>query len=124
VLLALERYEEALALLTPLVERLRRYEAKSYLLQLVPRQVEALARVGDSAAQDVAQEGLAPARALGGRPAEGLLLRGRALARQEVGQWLDAFGDYEAAMGILEALPMPYELARTQRDAGLARLAR
>lgn len=124
VLLALARYEEALTLLTPLMERLREREAKSYLLQLIPRQVEALARVEDNEALAVAQQGLDLARALGGRPAEGLLLRGRAMARQEAGQWLDAFAGYEAAVGILEALPMPYEVARTQREAGLARLAR
>lgn len=124
VLLALERFEAALDLLTPLMERLWRREAKSFVLQLIPRQVEALAAIEDGEASSVAQVGLDLAQALGGRPAEGLLLRGRAMVQQQAGQWLDAFADYEAAMDMLEALPMPYEVARTQREAGLARLAR
>lgn len=124
VLLALERFEEALAFLTPLLDRLGQHQARSYELQLIPRQVEALAQVGDDGALSLAQEGLELARELGGRPAEGLLLRGRALALQQAGAWLDAFASYEAAIGILETLPMPYEAARTERAAGLARLAR
>lgn len=124
LLLALGRPQEALDLLAPVLDRLRRLEARSFLLQLLPRQVEALARTGDSQALAVAGEGLAMARALGGRPAEGLLLRGRALARRESGQWLDAFADFEAAAAILDDLPVPYEAARTWREAGLARLAR
>lgn len=125
LLLALGRPQEALALLAPLLARLRRFEARSFELQLIPRQVEALARLGDEQALPVAQAGLALAQTLGGRPAEGLLLRGRALAYQQAGRrWLDAFAGYDAAVAILEELPMPYEVARTQREAGLARLAR
>ena len=124
LLLALGRPQAALDLLAPLLARLRRLQARSFELQLVPRQVEALARIGDEQALPVAQEGLAMAQSLGGRPAEGLLLRGRALAQQQLGQWLDAFADYEAAVAILEELPMPYEVARTLREAGVARLAR
>lgn len=123
-LLALSRHQEALTFLDPLLARLRQFEARSYELQLVPRQVEALARLGEVQALPVAEDGLELARTLGGRPAEGLLLRGRALAHQEDGRWLDAFADFEAAIAVLEELPMPYEVARTQREAGLARLAR
>ncbi|MFW6070700.1 MAG: ATP-binding protein, partial [bacterium] len=124
LLLALDRPTEALNLLTPLLDRLRRFDARSFELQLIPRQAEALARLGDKKALAVAQDGLELARTLGGRPAEGLLLRARALARQHEGEWLDAFADYDAAVDILEALPMPYDVARTLRQAGLARLAR
>lgn len=124
LLLALGRPVEALQLLTPLLVRLRRFEARSFELQLVPRHAEALARMGDEQALAVAEEGLLLARKLGGRPAEGLLLRARGLARQQAGLWLDAFADYERAVAILEELPMPYEVARTRREAGLARLAR
>jgi DNA-binding CsgD family transcriptional regulator len=124
VLLALGRAQQALDLLAPLLAQLQQLQARSFLLQLLPRQVEALARLGDNEALPVAEAGLRMARSLGGRPAEGLLLRGRALARQQAGQWLEAFADYEAAAVIIAALPMPYETARTQREAGLARLAR
>jgi DNA-binding CsgD family transcriptional regulator len=124
LLLALGRPQEVLELLAPLLVAMRALPAPSFLLQLLPRQVEALARLGDERAQTVAAEGLAMARKLGGRPAEGLLLRGRALARQNARRWLDAFADFDAAVAILEALPMPYEAARTLREAGLARLAR
>lgn len=124
LLLALGRHQQALTFLDPLLARLRQFEARSYELQLFPRQVEALARMGEAQALPVAQDGLELARTLGGRPAEGLLLRGRAMTHQQTGEWLDAFADYEAAIAILEELPMPYEVARTQREAGLARLAR
>lgn len=124
LLLALGRPQAALDLLAPLLARLQQLQVRSFQLQLLPRQVEALARIGDKQALTVAQEGLAMAQSLGGRPAEGLLLRGRALANQQAGQWLDAFADYEAAVAILEELPMPYEVARTLREAGVARLAR
>lgn len=46
------------------------------------------------------------------------------MAYRQQGRWLEAYDDYEAAIALLEALPMPYEAARTQREAGLARLAR
>jgi DNA-binding NarL/FixJ family response regulator len=46
------------------------------------------------------------------------------MAYRQRGRWLEAYDDYEAAAAILEELPMPYEAARTQRQAGLARLAR
>lgn len=124
LLLALGRHQEALTFLDPLLARLRQFEVRSYELQLVPRQVEALARLGKAQALPVAKDGLELAWTLGGRPVEGLLLRGRALAHQEDGQWLDAFADFEEAIAILEELPMPYEVARTQREAGMARLAR
>ncbi len=68
LLLALGRPQEALMLLAPLLAQLRRFEARSFELQLIPRQVEALARMGDKQALPVAQDGLVLAQTLGGRP--------------------------------------------------------
>src|SRR5690606_3424176 len=124
LLLALEHHEDVLQLFAPFLSRLRQQGARSFELQIVPRQVEALARLNHVEALEAATEGLQLARALGGRPAEGLLLRGRALAQQQAAQWPDAFAGYEAAIAVLQELPMPYEVARTQRQAALARLAR
>ena len=124
ILLALGRAQEAHSLLVPALERIRAARAHSFELQLVPREVEALARLGDPRTATVCEAGLELARKLGGRPAEALLIRGRALAFRASGLWAEAFADFEAAQELLNALPMSYEAARTMRETGLARLAR
>lgn len=124
VLLALGKPHEALEVLTPVLEQIRDVQARSFEAQLVPREAEALARTGDERALEVCDAGLELADELGARPCEGLLLRARALACRTRGSWADAFRDSEAAIGILNDLPMPYECARAWREAGLIRLAR
>jgi DNA-binding CsgD family transcriptional regulator/tetratricopeptide (TPR) repeat protein len=124
ILLALGRPAEAHTLVERVVARIRVVGARSFELQLAPREAEALARLGDPRAADACDTGLALARDLGARPAEGLLLRARGLVRRTAGRWSEAFADFDAAVALLDALPMPYEAARTRREAGLARLAR
>jgi DNA-binding CsgD family transcriptional regulator len=124
LLLALDRAGEALALVEPVLRRLRAVGANSYELQLAPREAEALARLGDARAAEACEISLDLARRLGGRPAEALLLRARGLAHRGAGRWIEAFDDFEAAFELLNLLRMPYEAGRTLREAGLARLAR
>jgi DNA-binding CsgD family transcriptional regulator/DNA-binding transcriptional ArsR family regulator len=124
ILLALGRTRQALDLLEDVLARIRAVQARSFELQLTPREAEALARLGDPRALPACDTGLDLARQLGARPAEGLLLRARALAHGAAGAWQDAFADCEAAVELLNELPMPYEAARTLREAGLLRLAR
>jgi len=124
LLLVLGRTGDALILLAPVLSRIREVGARSFELQLAPREAEALVRLSDPRAEAACETGLALARELGGQPAEALLLRARALAHRAAGRWPEAFADFDQAVAILLALPMPYEAARTLREAGLVRLGR
>jgi DNA-binding CsgD family transcriptional regulator len=124
LLIALGRTQEALDLAQDVLARVRTVAALSFELQLAPREAEALARLRRPEALPVAEGSLELATKLGGRPAEALLLRARALALKNAGNWHEAFAGFEAAQERLAALGMRYEEARTLREAGLARLAR
>ncbi|MGH2534526.1 MAG: helix-turn-helix transcriptional regulator [Thermomicrobiales bacterium] len=124
LLLLLDRPEQALTFLGGILERVRAVGAVSFEMPLAPREAEALARLGDPRAAAACADGIAMARRLGAVPAEGLLLRARGQVHRAMDRWSEAFADWDAAVDILNALPMPYEAARTQREAALGRLAR
>jgi DNA-binding CsgD family transcriptional regulator len=95
-----------------------------YEAELVPRELAALARLGDpdcAAACDVA---LRLTQQLGARPATAMILRARALAHRAAGRWPEAFEDSDRAAGAFAEMSMLYESAVTLREAGLIRLAR
>jgi DNA-binding CsgD family transcriptional regulator/tetratricopeptide (TPR) repeat protein/transcriptional regulator with XRE-family HTH domain len=124
ILLALGRPGEALALVQEVLARAQAVGACTYEVQMIPQEVDALARLGDPQAMTRCAAGLVLARDLGARPVEALLLRARAVVQRTTGLWPEAFSDCTAAVELFAELSMPYEQARTLREAGLIRLAR
>jgi DNA-binding CsgD family transcriptional regulator/type II secretory pathway predicted ATPase ExeA len=124
VLLLLNRPEQALAMIETVIGRVREIGAISHEIRLVSCEVAALVLLGDARAETVCAAGLDLAHRLGARACEGLLLRSRAAVHRAGGRWQQAFADCEASALILEELDMAFELALTQREAGLLRLAR
>jgi ATP/maltotriose-dependent transcriptional regulator MalT/DNA-binding XRE family transcriptional regulator len=124
ILLALGRPAEALALIQEVLARAQAVGACTYEVQMIPQEVETLARLGHPHAATRCAAGLVLARDLGARPVEALLLRARAAVQRSAGLWLEAFSDCAAAVELFAGLCMSYEEARTLREAGLLRLAR
>ena len=124
VLLALGRPQQALSLVRPILDRARAANARTFRVQLAPRALTALARLGDPTVGQLCDAELALANELGARPAAAMILRARAIAHRTAGRWADAFADSEAAARAFDAMAMAYESASALREAGLIRLAR
>jgi DNA-binding CsgD family transcriptional regulator/transcriptional regulator with XRE-family HTH domain/tetratricopeptide (TPR) repeat protein len=122
--LAREGPQEGLAWTQLVLDRIRARGAAGYAILLVRYEAAALVLQRDPRAREVLEAGLARADHLGARREVAMLLRIRALAHRESGNWSEAFADCEAAGGILRELAMPYEYARTLRQGALLRLAR
>jgi DNA-binding CsgD family transcriptional regulator/tetratricopeptide (TPR) repeat protein/DNA-binding XRE family transcriptional regulator len=124
ILLALGRAEETLALVQAVLPRVPLPEAAGYAVRLLPYRAEAMVGLEDPRAGSAIDEGLELARRLGAPREEALLLRSRARAQGNLGDWSEAFTDSATALTIFQELGMRYEAARTLRQEALLRLRR
>jgi DNA-binding CsgD family transcriptional regulator len=124
MLLALGRIQQALGIVRGALGRVRAVGARVCEAQLVPRELAALARLGDPDCAAACDVGLALTQELGARPATAMIFRARALTHRAAGRWAEAFEDSDRAAGAFAEMSMLHESAVTLREAGLLRLAR